>query len=223
MALFREAVLGSMKKVMTMRDGWVWRVLVLGALLAAVPVRGADVDPAEVEKMIKRYEREAKKPAPKPAPKLAPRPAPKPAAVDPPENRRQPKPFPGEVDYKKLASPATNDQFIGKTVAFRVMFLSEWLDVGGYDLAGIPTKNLIFLDHRDVNSPVEDSGAFPPFPISVSSDQADVIHKLNKGDFILIKGQVEKPRPEQIILQNIPFDFARIYVSATEIKRLTSE
>ncbi len=39
--------------MMTMRDGWVWRVL--GALLAAVPVRGADVDPAEVEKMMAQY------------------------------------------------------------------------------------------------------------------------------------------------------------------------
>ncbi len=204
---------------MTMRDGWVW--IGLGALLAVLPAWGAGLEPENVPELMKRYERdaEAKKPTPKPAKKPASKPALKPVAIDPPENRRQPKPFLGEVDYKKLASPATNDQFIGKTVTFRAMFLSEWLDVSIYDFAGVPIKNLIFIDHRDVGSPVQDSGAVPPFPISVSSAQADVIHKLKKGDFILIKGQVEKPQPQI----TIPLDFARIYVSATEIKQLTSE
>ncbi len=68
-------------------------MLVLGALLATVPARGAEPSP-EVRELMKRYERDAeakkpKKPASRPAPKPASRPRPKPvvepAAVDPPE------------------------------------------------------------------------------------------------------------------------------------------
>jgi hypothetical protein len=141
---------------------------------------------------------------------------------------KQPAPLSGEVEYRKLASPAFSRQFVGQTVIFRAQFLSEWSQVTGYSLAGISTKNLVFLNHRGIDyavthSPLGSSDSeFPPFPLSVSANQADMIYSFHKGDFILVKGQVKQPQSPNALLPDT-LDFAKIYIHATEVKKLSSD
>jgi hypothetical protein len=145
-----------------------------------------------------------------------------------PPKLKQPAPLPGEIDYRKLASHALNRQFVGQTVTFRALFLSEWSEVTGYSLAGISTKNVIFLNHRAIDyaatrSPLGSSDSeFPPFPLSVSTNQVDTIYSLRKGDFILVKGQVEQPQPQNALLSDT-LDFAKIYIHAMEVRKLSGE
>jgi hypothetical protein len=145
-----------------------------------------------------------------------------------PPKFRQPAPLLGEIDYRKLASPAFSRQFVGQTVTFRAVFLSEWSEVAGYSLAGISTKNLVFLNHRGIDyaatrSPLGSSDSeFPPFPLSVSANQVDMIYNLRKGDFVLVKGQVEQPQPQNTLLSET-LDFAKIYIHAIKAKKLSIE
>ena len=136
----------------------------------------------------------------------------------------------GETDYHRLASPALNGQFVGKPVTFRAMFLSEWTQADVYGTFGISTKNVVFLNHRAidyaaVNSPfgVSDN-EIPPFPLSMSADQAGLIYALHRGDPILVTGHVEQTLPSKRSGVALPIpDFAKIYVRANTVKKLTAE
>lgn len=143
---------------------------------------------------------------------------------------KQPDPFPDEIDYRKLSSPALGTQFIGKIVVFRAMYLSEWTQILGYNNAGVDTTNAIFLNHRDISYTRSDlalgtsDNEFPPFPISLPVGQQGLIYNLSRGDFILVKGEVIKPKlPDMYKRLNIPIDYARIYVKVKEITKLNSK
>ena len=110
---------------------------------------------------------------------------------------KQPQSLPSEIDYRDLASPASSRSFIGKTVLFRALYLSEWNLPLAYKMAGVPVDDLLFINHRSVyyGSSMSVLGStdseYPPFPVSVSSKQSDVVRKMKHGDFILIHGIVE--------------------------------
>jgi hypothetical protein len=131
----------------------------------------------------------------------------------------------GETEYAKLASPAFNQRLVGTVVVFRAMFLSEWPLILAYQQSGIPTDNLIFLNHRAIEygattSPLGSSdNAFPSFPLSIPANQAEKVYGLHRGDFILVTGQVEVPSFTHLPA-GVRYDYARIYVRASEIRKL---
>lgn len=86
----------------------------------------------------------------------------------PPTHSKTPE-LENEVDYRKLASPAFQKDYSGKTVTFRAKYISEWSSIEGYHLSGINTEGRIFLnlrslDYESSNSPLGSSDlAFPEY------------------------------------------------------------
>jgi len=142
---------------------------------------------------------------------------------------KQPHPMSDEIDYRDLASPALSEQLVGKTVLFRAMYLSEWNQHEIYRFAGISVSNVFFINHRSVyyGSSMSALGSsdseIPPFPITISSSQLDTIRKLNRGDFILLQGTVEQPKPELRLYAGFTPDYSRIVVHITDVKILQSD
>jgi hypothetical protein len=132
--------------------------------------------------------------------------------------------FPGETDFKKLASPALNRQFVGQTVTFRAMAVGEQAAREQYKIAGVPLDDFVLLNHRDVEyRPGHQTDAtdvlMPNFPVLVPSRHADWVFDLKRGDCVLISGKVMLPHPDAIY-KNYSFDYAKIYVVATGLKKI---
>ena len=133
-----------------------------------------------------------------------------------------PPPGKNEIDYRKIASPAINENYIGKEVTFRCMFLSEWTDTDVYKLYPIDLKGNVFINHRNINYSASGSDlgssdlAIPPFPLYVSQDKVDKIYELKRGDIILVNGKVQKI-PETSMPSS---EWAKIKIGIDEIKKL---
>jgi len=139
---------------------------------------------------------------------------------------KQPQFFPGEIDYRDLANPGLSRKFVGTTVLFRALYISEWNLHEIYKMAGLSVDKALFINHRstDYATSISALGStdseIPPFPISISSNQVDIVRKLKRGDFILIRGTVDQPDSK---LALITPDYCRIQVSVTEIQVLHVE
>ena len=102
----------------------------------------------------------------------------------------------GELDYRKLASPALYAHYVGKTVTTRALFLSEWRDLTVYKAVGVNTANHLFLNHRapDYMTIANGLGSsdmeFPPFVMSADVALADQILQLKRGDLISVTGKI---------------------------------
>lgn len=132
-----------------------------------------------------------------------------------------PEPSAAETDYRKLVSPATSSSYIGKEVLIRLRYLGEWTITSVYKAANIDLSDRVFLNHRSVDYSESNTAPFgsssselPPFPISVSMNKSDVTGGLHPGDFLLIKGRIEKASQD--------FDFAKIHLKALEVSKLAS-
>ena len=135
----------------------------------------------------------------------------------PPERPKLPGPLPGEVEYTKLASPAMNRQFIGRSVAFRALFLAEWTLTQVYSTQGLSLDGLIFINHRNIDYISAETGlgssdfAMPPFPLCVAAKEADHIYSFHRGDVVLVRGRVDHRASK------IPTMPETVYVTASEI------
>lgn len=142
---------------------------------------------------------------------------------------KQPKLVMGEIDYRDLASPALSGQFIGKTVLFRAVYISEWNQPQAYKVAGLSVSNMVFINHRSVyyEPTVSALGStdseLPPFPISISLKQLDSVRKLKRGDFVLVRGTVEQPKDGLGLGAEATPDWGRIHIRATDVQLLQKD
>ena len=140
---------------------------------------------------------------------------------------RQPSPFPGESDYRDLANPQGGPQLIGRKVVFRSVFLGDWNLQAVYSQAGVPTGSRQFINHRSIYYAASTNGLggsdseIPPFPISVPMGDLAQVRSLRHGDFILVTGVVRDPGPG--LTPGYRPDYARVYVEASEIRKLLSD
>ena len=99
--------------------------------------------------------------------------------------------------YKKLCSAAFVDDYAGKKISFRAMFVGEWTIVQTYEHAGIKVADRVFLNHRDVAYKAADTGLgssdamFPEFALSIPKSKSDVVYELQRGDIIEVRGRPE--------------------------------
>lgn len=142
---------------------------------------------------------------------------------------KQPPRLPNEVDYRDLANPILSKRYIGKTVLFRAIYISEWNTHQVYRMARLPAERNIFLNHRDVFYEASESpfgstdSQIPPFPIAISHDQIEEVRKLKRGDFILVNGIVKSPQKEKKLIPEYEADYAVFYVQVTDLRQMSSE
>lgn len=101
-----------------------------------------------------------------------------------------------EVSYRKLGSPAFQDDYTSTLVSFKAMFLGEDAYVNLYQQQGGRTADMVFINHRDSNHQLptrsadsSDFDAPPQFAISVPKDKADSVFGLKRGDVVEVKGE----------------------------------
>ncbi|MCP4545809.1 MAG: hypothetical protein GY835_05005 [bacterium] len=126
-------------------------------------------------------------PATPPAPALKPAVAP-----SPPESYV-------DAPYKKLGSEAFVEDYDGKLLHFKAMFVGEWTLTNVYEMiGGISTRNRVFINHRDVSYVAQQTGLgssdaeFPPFALSVPKSKSDLVYELSRGDVFEVWGRAEK-------------------------------
>ena len=100
--------------------------------------------------------------------------------------------------YKKLGSEAFVDEYKGKYIRFKAMFIGEWTIVNNYKLGGIETDGRVFVNHRDADyqttaTPLGPSDSeFPPFVLSVPKSASDFVYSSKRGDIIEVWGRAEE-------------------------------
>ena len=92
--------------------------------------------------------------------------------------------------YAKLDSEAFVDDYAGKGVSFKIMFIGEFTLVKAYELGGVDTKGRIFIDHRDSSN--SDIGGYGHFALSIEKEKSDFIYESKRGDIFEVKGITEK-------------------------------
>jgi len=110
------------------------------------------------------------------------------------------------VSYKKLCSPSFIDDFEGKRISFKTLFLGEFTSTYYYVTSyGINVNDKVFINHKDTSdisntSEKPNSGLtlpqMPCFALSIEKNKSDIIFDLNKGDIVEICGFAEKFKKE---------------------------
>jgi len=131
------------------------------------------------------------------------------------------------VSYKKLCSPNFIDDFTGKNISFRVIFLGEFTSTNIYDLSyGININNKIFINHRDTSYVSEQTNfgssdnQMPCFSLSIEKKKSDIIYELKKGDIIEIHGFAEKSEKKFQDNNGTIYSSAALEVRIIEINKI---
>lgn len=104
-----------------------------------------------------------------------------------------------EINYKRLASPAFQNEYANRYVSFDAVFIGE--DTSGlqlYAMKGANVDNMVFLNHRAIDyqsgqTPFGTTDIMPPaFALSLPKDKSDIVFELKRGDVIQIKGLAVK-------------------------------
>lgn len=100
--------------------------------------------------------------------------------------------------YKKLCSESFIDEYAGKYIHFKAMFVGEWTLTNLYTRSGIDIANKVFINHRDVSYKSQETGLgssdamTPEFALSISKDKSDIVYNSSRGDIIEVWGYAEK-------------------------------
>ncbi|MFA4973014.1 MAG: hypothetical protein WC683_10390 [bacterium] len=100
--------------------------------------------------------------------------------------------------YKKLGSESFVDEYKGKYIRFKAMFIGEWTIVTTYKQGGIDTDGRVFVNHRDVDYQTTATGLgpsdseFPPFVLSVPKNASDFVYAAKRGDLFEVWGRAEE-------------------------------
>ena len=103
-----------------------------------------------------------------------------------------------DAPYKKLVSEAFVDEFDGKGVHFKAMFVGEWTITQTYRQTGIDTDGQVFINHRDISYVSQETGlgssdmAFPGFPLSIPKAKSNIVYEMNRGDVFEVWGRAVK-------------------------------
>lgn len=103
-----------------------------------------------------------------------------------------------DVSYAKLGSEAFADDYAGKGVQFKIMFIGEWTITTVYQMGGIDTKDRVFINHRDISYLAAETGlgssdiTLPPFALSLEKTKSDIIYEAKRSDIFEIKGLAKK-------------------------------
>jgi len=100
--------------------------------------------------------------------------------------------------YKKLASAAFVDDYAGKGIKVKAMFIGEWTLVQIVEQMGAKIKGRVFINTRSLDYKAAETGLgssdneIPDIVVSVPKAKSDWVYEYKRGDIIEITGVTEK-------------------------------
>ncbi|MFA6446692.1 MAG: hypothetical protein WCW31_00350 [Patescibacteria group bacterium] len=103
-----------------------------------------------------------------------------------------------DAPYAKLCSETFVNDYAGKSVHLKAMFIGEWTSTSAYKAGGIDTDDRVFVNHRDVSYSQQTTGlggsddGFPGFALSVPKSKSDIVYQLKRGDTFEVWGRTRE-------------------------------
>jgi len=113
------------------------------------------------------------------------------------------------VPFAKLESPAFLNDYNGKSVSFRTMFIGEWGNADAYRLTGAPIAGKVMISTRDETYEASSTrfgstdSQMPGVLILIDKAKSDIVYELKRGEIIEVKGLAQKHQGPNGVLKGL--------------------